>query len=133
MKNLKQPLFTGKKAIESVKQEYDFILIDTPPNLSIQTVNALIASDYVVIMFETAKFSYNAIPRFLESVEGARENGNPDLKIAGILSTLSDSRRTDVPFEDRVNDHLRKTFKTLTNITAPYFMKWSTAQGIKID
>lgn len=38
-----------------------------------------------------------------------------------------------VPFEDRVNDHLRKTFKTLTNFTAPYFMKWSTAQGIKID
>lgn len=82
-------------AIQKVKEEYDFILIDTPPNLSIQTVNALIASDYVVIMFETAKFSYNAIPRFLDSISGARDNGNPDLKIAGILATLSDSRRND--------------------------------------
>jgi len=87
--------FLLKNAIEKVKEEYDYILIDTPPNLSIQTVNALIASDYIVIMFETAKFSYNAIPRFLDSVKGARRNGNPDLKIAGILATLSDSRRTD--------------------------------------
>jgi chromosome partitioning protein len=84
-----------KEAIEKVKEEYDFILIDTPPNLSIQTINALIASDYVVIMFETAKFSYNAIPRFMDSITGARENGNPNLKIAGVLATLSDSRRND--------------------------------------
>lgn len=84
-----------KEAIEKVKEEYDFILIDTPPNLSIQTINALIASNYVVIMFETAKFSYNAIPRFMDSITGARENGNPNLKIAGILATLSDSRRND--------------------------------------
>lgn len=84
-----------RTALETVKGEYDFILIDTPPNLSIQTVNALIASDYVVVMFETAKFSYNAIPRFMDSIEGARNNGNPNLKIAGILATLSDKRRTD--------------------------------------
>lgn len=84
-----------RKAIEKVKDEYDFILIDTPPNLSVQTVNALIASDYVVIMFETAKFSYNAIPRFMDAITGARDNGNPSLKIAGILATLSDSRRND--------------------------------------
>jgi chromosome partitioning protein len=84
-----------RESIESVKDEYDFILIDTPPNLSMQTVNALIASDYVVIMFETAKFSYNAIPRFLDSIEGAKANGNPNLEIVGILPTLSDARRND--------------------------------------
>lgn len=94
-KGNKNKSFLLREAIESVKKEYDFILIDTPPNLSIQTINALIASDYVVIMFETAKFSYNAIPRFIDSIEGARNNGNPDLKIAGILATLSDARRTD--------------------------------------
>ena len=94
-KGNKNKSFLLRNAIESVKNEYDFILIDTPPNLSIQTINALIASDYVVIMFETAKFSYNAIPRFMDSIEGARRNGNPNLKIAGILATLTDSRRTD--------------------------------------
>ena len=94
-KGNKKKSFLLHDAISSVKDEYDFILIDTPPNLSIQTINALIASDYVVIMFETAKFSYNAIPRFIDSIEGARNNGNPDLKIAGILATLSDARRTD--------------------------------------
>lgn len=82
-------------AIESAKNDYDYILIDTPPNLSIQTVNSLMASDYVVMMFETAKFSYNALPRFIETVEGAKENGNSSLQIAGILATLSDARRTD--------------------------------------
>ncbi|ETT88290.1 ParA family protein [Viridibacillus sp. FSL R5-0477] len=84
-----------KEVIESVKDQYDYILIDTPPNLSIQTVNALMASDYVVMMFETAKFSYNALPRFMETIEGAKENGNDTLQIAGILATLSDARRID--------------------------------------
>lgn len=44
-------------------------------------------------MFETAKFSYNAIPRFMDSIEGAKRNGNPNLKIAGVLAILTDSRR----------------------------------------
>lgn len=84
-----------KEAISSIKEDYDFILIDTPPNLSTQTVNALMASDYVVMLFETAKFSYNAVPRFIDAVGGAIDGGNKDLKIAGILATLSDARRTD--------------------------------------
>jgi chromosome partitioning protein len=62
-----------RSAIANVKNEYDFILIDTPPNLSIQTINALMASDYVVMMFETAKFSYNALPRFIETIEGEKK------------------------------------------------------------
>ncbi|RUL46527.1 ParA family protein [Lysinibacillus antri] len=84
-----------KEAISSIKEDYDFILIDTPPNLSMQTVNALMASNYVVMLFETAKFSYNAIPRFMDAVDGAIDSGNPNLKIAGILATLTDARRTD--------------------------------------
>lgn len=84
-----------RNALASVQDDYDVILIDTPPALSLQTVNALMASDYVVMMFETAKFAYNAIPRFEETVRGVQESGNPSLKIAGILATLNDSRRLD--------------------------------------
>lgn len=82
-------------ALVDVLDEYDYIIIDTPPNLGAQTLNALMASDYVVVMFETAKYAYNAIPRFLETIETVKYGGNDNLKILGILATLSDARRSD--------------------------------------
>lgn len=82
-------------ALVNVLDEYDYVIIDTPPNLGTQTLNALLASDYVVIMFETAKYAYNAIPRFLETIETVKQSGNDQLEILGILATLSDARRSD--------------------------------------
>lgn len=84
-----------KNALAGVLDEYDFILVDTPPNLGKETLNALFASDYVVMMFETAKSAYNALPRFIGTVEGVKANGNEQLEILGILATLADSRRSD--------------------------------------
>lgn len=85
-----------QKAIEPVRDHYDFIIIDTPPALSVECRNAIVASDYVVCMFETSKFCYNAIPRFLDAVHSARDNMTPNLKVAGILATLNDGRRSDM-------------------------------------
>lgn len=85
-----------RTAIEPVRDHYDFIIIDTPPALSVECRNAIVASDYVVCMFETSKFCYNAIPRFLEAVQAAKDNVNPQLQVAGILATLADGRRTDM-------------------------------------
>lgn len=82
-------------ALKSIQSEYDYILVDTPPALSLQTVNALMASDYVVVMFETAKMAYNAIPRFESTIDGVRESGNPTLEVIGILATLNDGKRLD--------------------------------------
>lgn len=84
-----------KHSLEPVQDFYDFIIIDTPPSLSKQTVNALMTSDYIVVMFQTEKLPYNALPRFLDSIDGAIQAGNKNLKMAGILSTLVDGRRTD--------------------------------------
>lgn len=81
--------------LEPVRDNYDFIILDLPPALSDQTINGLVASDYVVVMFETSKFCYNAVPRFLELVEEVRIRYNEDLKVAGILRTLADARRSD--------------------------------------
>lgn len=84
-----------KKALESVQDFYDFIIIDTPPALSKQTINSLMVSDYIVVMFQTEKLPYNALPRFMDSIEGAKRAGNENLKTAGILATLTDGRRND--------------------------------------
>nr|WP_313507922.1 ParA family protein [Brevibacillus laterosporus] len=84
-----------RETLESVREDYDYIIIDTPPALGDQTINALSASDAVVIMFETSKFCYSALERFIETVGHVQEMVNPDLKIAGILRTIVDVRRSD--------------------------------------
>ncbi|CAM3848606.1 ParA family protein [Marinicrinis lubricantis] len=84
-----------KQTLQKVENHYDYIIIDTPPALGDQTINALAASDAVVIMFETSKFCYSALSRFVETVGHAQDKLNPNLKIAGILRTLIDNRRSD--------------------------------------
>lgn len=84
-----------KRTIDKVKNQYHFVIIDTAPSLGRTTVNALSASDYVVVTFETSKFSYSAIENFMETIELVQLSSNPQLKIAGILSNLSDNRRYD--------------------------------------
>lgn len=82
--------------LEMVKDQYDYILIDTPPALSEQTTNALVSSDYVVVLFEASKFCYSAIPNFMETVEHVQKV--VDLDVLGILRSLNDNRRKDAHF-----------------------------------
>lgn len=83
------------ETLRGVQDVYDFIIIDTPPALGDQTINALAASDAVVAMFETSKFCYSALSRFLETVDHVQEKVNPNVKMAGILCSMIDSRRID--------------------------------------
>lgn len=80
--------------LEKIKHNYDFVLIDTPPALSEQTTNALMASDYVIVLYEASKFCYSAIPNFLETVGYIKDIN--DIEILGILRTLNDVRRKDL-------------------------------------
>jgi chromosome partitioning protein len=84
-----------RELLEPVKDRYDFIVIDTPPSLSEPMVNAICASDFVVVLAESSKWAFSAIPRFLETVEFSRNNINTGLKVAGILRTMNDVRRAD--------------------------------------
>src|SRR5699024_2076089 len=99
--------------LSTIKEEYDYVLIDTPPALSEQTSNALIASDYVIVLFEPSKFCYTAIPNFMETVEHAQSLVK--LKVLGILRTLSDGRRKDTRFFNELigKDYAELVFDTL--------------------
>ena len=83
------------ESLRPVLDQYDFIILDTPPALGDLTLNALSASDRVVVMFEASIFCYSALGRFLETCWHVREKVNPRLAVAGILRGLIDARRTD--------------------------------------
>lgn len=77
--------FLLKNSIEELKDSYDYILIDSPPGLGILTVNALAASDYLIIPVLADVFSLQGITQLYETVAHVRSTCNPELKIAGVL------------------------------------------------
>lgn len=87
------PTLLLKESLKSVQGDYDFVLIDLPPNLGEQTSNGLGASDYVVVMFQSEPFSHSAVDRFMEFLrDGVLPYVNPDLRVAGILTSIHDGR-----------------------------------------
>ncbi|QQE81566.1 ParA family protein [Alicyclobacillus sp. SO9] len=84
-----------RETLQPIVSRYDYVIIDTPPALGDQTINALAASDAVLIMFETSQFCYSALGRFIETAEHVQKMVNPNLKIAGILRAIIDKRRVD--------------------------------------
>lgn len=84
-----------QKAIEKVKDMYDYILIDCPPQLSILTINALSASDRVLIPCKTDYLSYRGLEQLNDTVEVVRNEVNRKLEVLGIIATLYEQRVKD--------------------------------------
>ena len=81
--------FVLKKAIDKVKDQYDFIVIDCAPSLSIATINALVASDAAVYVTQVEYFSMQAIGQLQNTVNMVKEI-NQNLKVLGLLLTMVD-------------------------------------------
>lgn len=84
-----------KDLLEPIKDQYDYIIIDTPPSLAEPMVNAVSASDFIIVLSEGSKWAFDAIPRFLETIETGKQMVNPEIEVLGILRTLNDVRRSD--------------------------------------
>jgi chromosome partitioning protein len=81
-----------KKALQPLKEIYDFILIDCPPSLGILTLNGLAAADSVLVPMQCEYFALEGITLLLQTVKKVQKEINPELKIGGIFFTMYDSR-----------------------------------------
>ena len=81
-------------ALRKVRDEYDVILIDCQPSLGLLTVNALIASDGVIIPLICEFFALRAVALLNDSIQKVQDRLNPDLDIVGVLATMFDARTT---------------------------------------
>jgi chromosome partitioning protein len=81
-----------EKALPPIREDYDYIFIDTPPSLGLLTINALTAADKVIVPVQCEYLSMRGLIQLQNTLSMIRENLNPDVEIEGILPTLVDSR-----------------------------------------
>jgi chromosome partitioning protein len=81
-----------QKALDEVKDDYDFVCIDTPPSLGLLTVNALTAANKVIVPVQCEYLSMRGLVQLQNTLQMIRENLNPGVEIEGILPTMLDSR-----------------------------------------
>jgi chromosome partitioning protein len=81
-----------EKALVSVKPQYDYILVDTPPSLGLLTINAFVAADGVIVPVQCEYLSLRGLVQLENTLSMVRENLNQDVEIIGILATMYDRR-----------------------------------------
>ena len=96
-----------KQALETADKDFDFIIIDSPPSLSLLTVNGLIASDYVLLPVQAEFYALEGLGQLLETMKLVRKGLNPRLDLLGVLPTMMDSRTT---LSGQVHEEIKKHF-----------------------
>ncbi|MEJ5263182.1 MAG: AAA family ATPase [Ignavibacterium sp.] len=96
-----------KKALNEISSNYDFILIDCPPSLGLLTLNALTASDSVLIPVQCEYFALEGLGQLLNTINIVKKHFNPELSIEGVLLTMFDSR---LRLSHQVAEEVRKYF-----------------------
>jgi|TARA_B110000977_G_scaffold24072_1_gene29182 chromosome partitioning protein len=105
--DIKNREFILKKAIETLALNYDFILIDCPPALNLLTVNALVASNSVLIPMQCEYYALEGLSDLVNTIRRVKKNLNPEIEIEGLLRTLFDKRNT---LTKQVSDQLSSHF-----------------------
>ncbi|MEJ2060041.1 MAG: AAA family ATPase [Gammaproteobacteria bacterium] len=84
--------FKLRRALQPVRNEYDYILIDCPPSLNMLTVNALVAATGVLIPMQCEYYALEGLSALIRTIESIRQTANPELQIEGLLRTMYDPR-----------------------------------------
>lgn len=84
--------FILKKSVESIKAEFDFIIIDCPPSLNTLTVNAMTTADSVLVPIQCEFYALEGLSQLIHTINLVKQRLNPDLKIEGVVFTMFDAR-----------------------------------------
>ena len=103
-----------KLAIEGLKSSFDFIFIDCPPSLGLLTLNALVASDQVLVPLQCEFYALEGLSQLLYTISQVRKNLNPRLELQGVVLTMFDNRSSlSSQVAKDVRHHLKdKVYKT---------------------
>ncbi len=96
-----------KSAVASITDDYDIIIIDSPPSLSLLTVNGLIAARYVLLPVQAEFYALEGLGQLLETMKLVRKGMNTSLELLGVLPTMMDSRTT---LSNQVHAEIQKHF-----------------------
>ncbi|WP_224484468.1 ParA family protein [Robertkochia aurantiaca] len=99
-----------QNAIESIRDNYDYILIDCAPSLGLLTLNALTASDSVIIPIQCEYFALEGLGKLLNTIKSVQKIHNPNLDIEGLLLTMYDSR---LRLSNQVVEEVQKHFSDM--------------------
>ena len=99
--------FFVKNAIEKVKENFDFIIIDSPPALGMLTINIMTAADSILIPIQCEYYALEGLSQLINSVKSIKKSLNPNLEIEGICGTMYDSRTN---LSQQVLDEVKKHF-----------------------
>lgn len=110
MLNLEQRENILKRVLNPLKGDYDYILIDCSPSLGLITINALTASDSIIIPVQCEFFALEGIAKLLNTIKIIKSNLNPALRIEGFLLTMYDAR---LRLSAQVHDEVRRHFGDL--------------------
>lgn len=95
-----------RDAIDAVRDDYQYIFIDSPPSLSLLTINGLVAADGVLITLQCEYYALEGLSELLQTVKLVRENLNPELKLEGVVLTMNQHTRLSSQVISDVRDHL---------------------------
>lgn len=117
-----------QRALEKVKDDYDFCIIDNDPAVNIISTNSLVASDYVLIPIRIDKYALDGFSYLIDTIEQIQDDYNPGLKILGVLLTQYKTRgnvfkNVKAELEEKLNDMVFKTIirENVRVVESPFF------------
>ena len=104
-----------KKALAEVREEYDFVILDCPPSLSMLTVNAMTAADTVLVPIQCEYYALEGLSQLMHTISLVQNRLNPDLEMEGVVFTMYDARTNlSLQVVENVKENLKQTvYKTI--------------------